>query len=137
MLTQLWAALHKRETGVAGEARALTYLQAQGLSLVARNFRSRFGEIDLIMVDGATLVFVEVRVRRHTKFGSAAESVTVAKQRRLICTAQSFLQQHPAWQKHNCRFDIVGLNAAQMAAPDPGAKNTEQAAQWLRAAFTL
>lgn len=62
--------------GAAAEDLALRYLEARGLSLVARNFRCRVGELDLIMRDGEQLVFVEVRSRRHNRYGTPAESIT-------------------------------------------------------------
>lgn len=97
----------RQQSGQAGEDMALAYLQQEGLTLVARNFSSRAGEIDLIMQDRSTLVFVEVRTRSRRDFGGAVASITWAKQQRLVKTAQSFLQKMkkiPA-----CRFDVVAL----------------------------
>lgn len=97
----------QRIAGNAAEDQVLDYLIAQGLQLVTRNYSCRAGEIDLIMKDGAQLVFVEVRYRARADFGTALESVTPAKQRKLIITAQYYLQQSgkiPA-----CRFDVVGM----------------------------
>lgn len=95
----------KQIAGQAGEDAALVYLQRQGLQLVERNFRCKSGEIDLIVRDRDTLVFVEVRKRADARFGGAAASVTSHKQRRLIRAAHFFLQRFrdpPA-----CRFDVV------------------------------
>jgi len=72
-----------QETGFSAEARAATFLEEQGLAIVARNYRTRFGEIDLVARDGTTLVFVEVRSRTPGGFGDAASSITAAKQRRI------------------------------------------------------
>ncbi len=94
--------------GEAAEAHALRWLQQQGLKLEARNYRCRGGEIDLILRDGATLVFVEVRYRSHGGYGSAAESVTPAKQRRLRLAAQHYLQR--LGSEPPCRFDIIGID---------------------------
>ena len=94
--------------GQAGEDTALHYLAQQGLSLVARNFRCKGGEIDLIMQERSTMVFVEVRKRSHARHGGAAASVTRAKQARLISAAQLYLQRYkmpPA-----CRFDVVAID---------------------------
>ena len=77
--------------GALAEQHAARYLQQQGLKPVAQNYRSRFGEIDLIMQDGATLVFVEVRLRRSANFGGAAASIDARKQQRIIRTAQQYL----------------------------------------------
>ncbi|MFX7820786.1 YraN family protein, partial [Acinetobacter baumannii] len=76
-----------------GEDAALVYLQQQGLRLLERNWRCKAGEIDLIMQDDATLVFVEVRRRKNDRFGGAAASVTWHKQQKLIRAAQWYLQQ--------------------------------------------
>ncbi|HCN89782.1 MAG TPA: YraN family protein [Oxalobacteraceae bacterium] len=102
----------KQITGQAGEDAALTHLTQHGLRLVQCNFRCKAGEIDLVMQDGATLVFVEVRKRADARHGGAAASVTVAKQRRLIRAAQFYLQRYrmpPA-----CRFDVVAIDGDAM-----------------------
>lgn len=108
--------------GAQAEQWAAHYLQKQGLKLVERNYRSRFGEIDLIMQDGATLVFVEVRLRKNGDFGGAAASIDIHKQQRLIRTSQQYLSglaRTPA-----CRFDAVLLGDVQ-----------GNDAQWLKNAF--
>ena len=94
--------------GQAGEDQALMYLTQQGLTLVERNFRCKGGEIDLIMQDRATLVFVEVRKRANARHGGAAASITRSKQARLIIAAQIFLQRYrmpPA-----SRFDVIAID---------------------------
>jgi len=96
------------EQGQAAEDQALAYLQKQGLRLLARNYRSRSGEIDLVMQQTDTLVFVEVRYRQSSHFGSALESVTLAKQRKLFSTASRFLQERAL--DAPCRFDVVGIS---------------------------
>ncbi len=93
--------------GAEQEIRARAFLESQGLRLVASNFRCRVGEIDLIMRDADTLVFVEVRFRASTRFGGALASVDIAKQRRLIATAGHFLQQRSL--NLPCRFDILAI----------------------------
>jgi len=67
------------------------------------------------MLDGDTVVFVEVRYRRHTAWGGALESVDVRKQQKLIKAAQLFLQAHGRWAKHPCRFDVVAITAPGQA----------------------
>lgn len=112
--------------GRAAEDRALKELSAAGLRLVARNFRCRLGEIDLVMREGDTLVFVEVRQRRNARFGDAAESVTAAKQRKLQAAAAMFVAWHPAWRDMPMRFDLFALDGdADGAYRAPGVK-------WLR-----
>ncbi len=98
--------------GQAGEDAALAYLLEQGLHLLARNFLCKAGEIDLIMRDHASLVFVEVRRRAKSAYGGAAASITPAKQRKLILAAQFYLLRYrmpPA-----CRFDVVAIDGAQL-----------------------
>ncbi len=98
----------RQAAGAAGEARALVHLQRHGLVLVEQNFSCKVGEIDLIMRERQTIVFVEVRTRADARHGNAADSVTPAKQRRLLLTAQRYLQRYrlpPA-----CRFDVVAID---------------------------
>ncbi|MDV6341940.1 YraN family protein [Nitrosomonas sp. Is35] len=94
--------------GSDAEQIALSYLQRQNLVLVAQNYRCRFGEIDLIMRDGATLVFVEVRMRANESFGGAAASITPAKQAKLLHTARHYLSQLNS--EPPCRFDALLLS---------------------------
>lgn len=98
------------ELGRAAEERALAYLQQRGLQLVERNVRWRHGEIDLVMRDGATLVFVEVRQRTSRRFGGAAASIGVAKRARLWRSAQYFLRRYAA--PPPCRFDALCIDGA-------------------------
>lgn len=106
-----------------GEDRALAHLQAAGLKLVLRNFKTPGrggGEIDLVMrTPDSTLVFVEVRQRRATNHGGAAGSVTTAKQRRIVFAARHFLLRFAA--PPACRFDVVSIEGDRV--------------EWLRAAF--
>ena len=98
--------------GKAAENLACHYLQARGLQLLHRNFRSKGGEIDLILQDTDSLVFVEVRYRRQPGFGSAAESVDWRKQSKLINCARYFLQIHPDTVGQPCRFDVISVNGS-------------------------
>ncbi len=93
--------------GEEAEQAALHYLEQQGLRLISRNYRCRQGEIDLIMAHGNQLAFIEVRYRKNSLFGSAAESVTPAKQRRIIAAASHYLISHG--ENRNCRFDVVAI----------------------------
>lgn len=110
--------------GRVGEDQALHYLEGQGLRLVARNVRYSVGELDIVMLDGDCLVFVEVRRRRDAGFGSPAESVTRSKQQRLIRAAQYYLVQHP--HRADCRFDVIAIT------PGP----CEARLEWIRDAFS-
>ena len=108
--------------GASGELLAARLLERAGLAIVERNFRTRYGEIDLVARDGDYLVFVEVRVRRTPGFGGAAHSITAAKQEKLRRAAAIYLarlHEEPA-----CRFDAVLIESF-----DP------PAVEWLRGAF--
>ena len=108
--------------GAQAEQLAVQFLQQQGLKLIGQNYRGRFGEIDLIMQDGTTLVFIEVRLRRNAGFGGAAASIDTHKQQRIVRTAQQYLAnlaRIPA-----CRFDVVLLDDVE-----------ERNMQWLKNAF--
>ena len=99
------------DVGDAAEGSALRYLQAQGLRLLERHYRTPGrggGEIDLLMrAPDGTLVFVEVRLRHSERFGGALGSVTLAKQRRIVWAARHYLRRFPS--PPPCRFDVVGL----------------------------
>ncbi|HSS47238.1 MAG TPA: YraN family protein [Burkholderiales bacterium] len=114
--------MNRSADGVAAEKHAATFLQKQGLKLLETNYRCRFGEIDLIMRDGDTLVFAEVRLRKNQNFGGAAASITAQKQARLVKTARHYLSSlktPPA-----CRFDAVLLS-------ETGGREIE----WIKNAF--
>lgn len=96
--------------GQRAEALAETYLKGQGLRPRARNYRCKAGEIDLIMTQDETLVFVEVRLRRNNRFASAAETVDGRKQQKLLRAAQHYLLQHRLTERVACRFDIIAFN---------------------------
>ena len=90
--------------GESAEALAAAFLQRRGFKILTRNYRCRFGEIDLVAESGATLVFVEVRARRSADFGGAAESITAAKRRRIVAAARHYLA---AAGERSARFDVV------------------------------
>jgi len=92
--------------GDAAEALAATFLERRGLKILSRNYRCRFGEIDLVAESGATLVFVEVRARRSEEFGGPAESITGTKRRRLVAAARHYLANAG---ERAARFDVVLL----------------------------
>lgn len=97
-----------RTQGAYYEQLACRYLEQQGLHLVCANFSCRQGEIDLIMQDRDTLVFVEVRYRASLDFGGALASVTPAKLKKIRHTARYYLQQHGINEAHqSCRFDMI------------------------------
>jgi putative endonuclease len=102
----------RRDLGAFGERVAAAHLEAKGYRIRARNFRCREGEIDIVAEDGETLVFVEVRTRRGNALGTPAESVTVAKQRRLLTVAKAYLQEH-ADALPNQRIDVVAVELSR------------------------
>jgi putative endonuclease len=110
------------------ETRAAQWLQQQGWQLLARNFRARTGEIDIIAQHGDCLVFLEVRARRNPAFTSAAGSVDRRKQQRILRTAQWYLQRHPAMNGMPCRFDVIAFEPRQSGA--------SLDIRWIRGAFT-
>lgn len=109
--------------GQQNEDLALTYLQQQGLTLIQRNYRSRLGEIDLVMKDREHVVFVEVRYRSTTKFGGALASVDRRKQSKLIKCAQQYIANTSSQQ--NFRFDVIAIS------PSSG----QHEIQWITNAF--
>jgi len=116
--------------GLLAERWARTYLEQRGLKTLELNYRTPRGEIDLIMIDEATLVFVEVRLRRHSGFATAAQSIDGPKQRRIVATAQHYLQRKQLWEKIPCRFDTFCLSK------DNG-NEEEYQVEWLQNAFSL
>lgn len=112
--------------GADAERCAAHYLQQHGLVLLAQNVHYRQGELDLVMEHGDNLVFVEVRLRRGSRFGGAIGSVTVTKQRRIIGAARQYLAAHPTLAERPCRFDLVALDEDHRG---------HRRIQWLQAAF--
>jgi putative endonuclease len=100
---------HYHAIGKAGEEAALEYLLQQGYHLLERNYRCRFGEIDLIAQDGKTLAFIEVKTRRSQRFGPAAAAITYEKQRHLVKASQVYLAQRRKGDEL-CRFDVVTID---------------------------
>ncbi|WP_409439222.1 YraN family protein [Psychromonas sp. GE-S-Ul-11] len=118
-LPRLFQASNTR--GVQAEQQALAFLQKQGLLLICQNFYCRFGEIDLIMSDQGTLVFIEVRYRKNQDFGGATASITPQKQRKLIKTAKHYLSQLD--DEPYCRFDVIAISESAIQP------------QWIQDAF--
>ncbi len=116
----------RKQTGRRGEELAAWYLRQKGYTIVERNWRCPAGELDVIAQDGPTLVFVEVRTRQGSRFGRAEESITPAKQTRLIELAQTYLQEKAvppqAW-----RIDVVAI---QMEGSQPQITHLENAVGW-------
>jgi putative endonuclease len=108
------------DAGREAEARAAAFLTAQGLACIARNYRCRFGEIDLVMRDGRTVVFVEVRARGSSRYGGAGASITASKRRRVLAAARHYLAGRSPLPP--CRFDAVLIEGDDL--------------EWLKGAFS-
>ncbi len=115
------------EAGRRGEELACRHLQSQGLELLERNYRCRAGEIDLVMMEGRTLVLVEVRSRSSAAHGSAASTVGSRKQRRFTLAARHLMLTRPQYRRLAARFDVVAID------PDPGGGPARLT--WIRDAF--
>jgi putative endonuclease len=115
------------DVGRRGEDVALAHLESAGLRLLARNYRCRGGEIDLVMQEGATLVLVEVRLRSSARFGGAAASVGSRKRRRLALAARHLLLACRDYRAMPARFDVIAIDGAA-----PG-----EQIHWIRDAFRL
>ncbi|HSX20873.1 MAG TPA: YraN family protein [Gammaproteobacteria bacterium] len=96
-------------TGKKIEDRAVEYLQNIGIIVLHRNFSCKCGEIDLIAVENETLLFIEVRYRKNLAFGSPAETITLAKQQKIIRAAEFYLQAKSWATKLACRFDVIAV----------------------------
>ncbi|AUU99695.1 YraN family protein [Phytobacter ursingii] len=114
--------LTRKQTGDAWELQARRWLERKGMRFLAANVRERGGEIDLIMQDKSTTVFVEVRYRKSSFFGGAAASVTASKQRKLLHAARVWLARYNgSFDTVDCRFDVVAF--------------TENEVEWIQNAF--
>ena len=107
--------------GANAEEKAKQFLIEQGFLCIAQNYQCTFGEIDIIMTDEKTLIFVEVRCRKNNTFGSALESITAQKQQKIINSSQHFIQHNQKYTKWPLRFDAVGITGEDM--------------QWVKNAF--
>ena len=96
-----------RKIGLNAEQACCDYLTLQGLTLITKNFHCRHGEIDLIMKEDKTLIFIEVRYRKNNDYGGALESITPSKQKKVRASAETYLQKHKI--KNNARIDVVAM----------------------------
>jgi len=116
-------AIDRRQLGYDAETRAAQLLQAAGFTVLARNFRCRAGELDIIAQRSQLLVIAEVRLRSHSQFGGAAASITAAKRARIVRTTHYLLRVRPALAQLTVRFDVLLLSSAHGPI------------EWLEAAF--
>lgn len=125
----------KKAIGDEYEQRARAWVEQSGLTVIACNFHApKMGEIDIIatQMDAdkmgrviQTLVFIEVRSRRLGQFASSTESITLAKQRKIIQAAQYFVMQNPQFERYDCRFDVIAFDR----------QGDDEHAEWIQAAF--
>ena len=115
-----------RAGGYRAEQRVARWLEQQGVEIMAQNYRTRLGEIDLILREDGSIAITEIRQRRSTQFGGAAASITLAKQQRLMRLAQLWLQQHPEFRNATLRFDAIVIDGT----PEAGE------IRWIRRAFS-
>ena len=101
--------MQRQRLGKSGEDLAVAELERRGYAILARRYRTRYGEIDIIAEDGETVVFVEVKARSNSEFGTAAEALTPWKQRRLTTMATDYIVRH-AITDRPCRFDVVAID---------------------------
>lgn len=113
----------RRQRGLDGEARARAHLEARGLHCIDAGWRCRLGELDLVMRDGNTLVFAEVRARAAGSLVSAIDSIDHNKQRRFVRAARAWLAMHPAEAAMPARFDVIAV--------------VDEEIHWLRNAFDV
>ena len=115
--------INKKNKGVESEDQACNFLQHKGLNLITRNYYCRQGEIDLIMSDKETTVFIEVRYRKNNHYGDAKESITIQKQNKIRTTALHYMQSHP--DSNNVRFDVIAITG----------EGSQQQFEWIQNAF--
>ncbi|HEY5567506.1 MAG TPA: YraN family protein [Gammaproteobacteria bacterium] len=112
--------------GRAWEAAAADFLLEQGLAIIARGYRCRLGELDIVCLDQQTLVIVEVRARASTGRGTAVETVTAHKQRKIVNATRHFLMRNPRWFDRTLRFDVIAID---------GIETDEPRLSWVKRAF--
>jgi len=115
--------IKKKNKGADAETQACHFLQQKGLALITQNYYCRQGEIDLIMNDNETTVFIEVRYRKNNHYGDAKESITIQKQNKIRTTALHYMQSHD--QHKNARFDVIAITG----------EGSQQQLEWIQNAF--
>ena len=130
---------HRQDLGQWAEQAALALLQSQQYECIERNYHSRYGEIDLIVKRDKQLVFVEVKARSIGSYAEACEVISLAQQRKIIKTAQWFLQKSPHYEEFDCRFDVICFDFPQKIAKtvQQDFSNFHYDLQWIENAFTL
>ena len=127
------------DLGQWAEQQARILLELENYQYVEQNYHSRYGEIDLIVRLGMELVFVEVKARSAGSYATACEVITESQQRKIIKTAQIFLQKHPNYGDFDCRFDVICFDFSEKFAKtvQPDFSKLQYDQQWIKHAFTL
>ncbi|WP_071662694.1 YraN family protein [Candidatus Rickettsiella isopodorum] len=128
--------LPTKKLGNQIEALVCDYLRQRKLKFIERNYQCRLGEIDLIMSDQSTLVFIEVRYRQRHHFGSSLESVNLIKQNKIIKTAEYYLLSQQLSEKITCRFDVVGVKPPTNKLLGNISKLDSAQVEWIKNAFS-
>ncbi len=115
------------DKGYAAEELAQRFLTQRGLTILATNYRCRYGELDLVMRDAELLVIVEIRYRARMAFGGPIASISRAKQRKIVIATQHLIRRYPVLRNAPVRFDVIGLTGP-LQAPD---------IHWIAGAFTI
>lgn len=103
--------MHKTDIGNIAENQAVSFIKSQNMIILETNFRALpYGEIDIIAIDGADMVFIEVKFRSYDTFGSAEGMVSKAKQQKIINAANIYLQENTKYDSYNYRFDVIAIN---------------------------
>ena len=123
--------------GQQAESIACQYLKEARLKINQRNYHTQRGEIDIIARDGDTVVFVEVRYRNSSTYGSAEESINHRKQQRIIHAAQAWLQEHRLTESTVCRFDTVCISPSTDSQSANNSSPLPYRVEWLRNAFCV
>ena len=116
----------RSQRGAHWETYAANHLRDQGLEVIARGYRCRLGELDIVCRDGDTLVVVEVRARSTGSYTTALDSISLGKRQRIVNAARHFLMRHPQWFHRPLRFDIIAVDAVDTDEPT---------LNWVRNAF--
>jgi len=100
---------NSKSIGDAAEFKAVGFLRSKKVKIIDTNFHSKLGELDIVAQEESTLCFIEVKYRKNSFFRQPYEAVSKSKQKKIIRTAEFYLQKHPAFSKHPCRFDIISI----------------------------
>ena len=106
--------MNKRAVGGEKEEIAVNYLKENGVEIILRNFSGRNGEIDIIGDDGKTLVFIEVKYRKNSSMGSAEESISKSKMKKIYLTAVEYIRKNSSIAERNMRFDVIAINGEKI-----------------------